>query len=110
MSTSNPCITCGACCSTYRVSYYWGEKVPEVYYEEVSPMFRGLKNISDSSGRLRCIALEGEVGCKAICQIYESRPSPCRNFKFSYEDGKHEPRCDEARAKHGLPPLLAPNE
>ena len=21
----NPCLSCGACCMTYRVSFYWGD-------------------------------------------------------------------------------------
>ncbi|WP_374212354.1 YkgJ family cysteine cluster protein [Thiothrix subterranea] len=21
----NPCMTCGACCASFRVSFYWGE-------------------------------------------------------------------------------------
>ncbi|MEG6657786.1 YkgJ family cysteine cluster protein, partial [Pseudomonas aeruginosa] len=25
MSTDNPCLTCGACCAHFRVSFYWGE-------------------------------------------------------------------------------------
>jgi Fe-S-cluster containining protein len=54
----------------------------------------------------RCIALTGEVGKKVACGIYEWRPSPCRNFMASYENGYHNPRCDEARAKYGLRPLV----
>ncbi|HGC1012017.1 TPA: YkgJ family cysteine cluster protein, partial [Escherichia coli] len=23
MSNPNPCITCGACCAFFRVSFYW---------------------------------------------------------------------------------------
>ncbi|MBB8903342.1 YkgJ family cysteine cluster protein, partial [Escherichia coli] len=25
MSDLNPCITCGACCAFFRVSFYWAE-------------------------------------------------------------------------------------
>ncbi|MDX1269447.1 MAG: YkgJ family cysteine cluster protein, partial [Oceanisphaera sp.] len=25
MSSGNPCLTCGACCAFFRVSFYWGE-------------------------------------------------------------------------------------
>jgi len=25
MSLANACLTCGACCSSFRVSFYWGE-------------------------------------------------------------------------------------
>ncbi|HDN1328034.1 YkgJ family cysteine cluster protein, partial [Escherichia coli] len=25
MSNLNPCMTCGACCAFFRVSFYWAE-------------------------------------------------------------------------------------
>ena len=53
----------------------------------------------------RCIALDGEVGVRVACTIYDRRPPPCRDFGASYEQGVHEPACDAARARHGLPPL-----
>jgi Fe-S-cluster containining protein len=53
----------------------------------------------------RCTALNGEVGLNGSCTIYENRPSPCRKFESSYAYGVKEPRCDEARATHGLAPL-----
>jgi Fe-S-cluster containining protein len=49
----------------------------------------------------RCAALYGKTGEKAICGIYEWRPSPCREF----EEGS--PACEQARRRHGLPPLSA---
>ena len=55
--------------------------------------------------KMRCAALVGEVAKRASCGIYPNRPSPCRLFDASYEYGVKEPRCDEARAAHGLPPL-----
>lgn len=54
---------------------------------------------------LRCVALAGKVGLETLCQIYEDRPSTCRKFLASYEQGIHSPICDEARVKHGLEPL-----
>lgn len=53
----------------------------------------------------RCTALSGTLGKDALCSIYENRPSACRKFEASYEYGEKKPRCDEARAIHGLPPL-----
>ena len=92
-----------------RVSYYWGEQVPEGYFNETTPMYRSLKSEKDSLGRPRCKALNGEVGKAVACGIYSDRPSPCRDFKHSFEDGgPHEPRCDVARARIGLVPLSAP--
>ncbi len=108
MKTLSPCLSCGACCARFRISYYWGEKVPEGYFHETNPMFRSLKSQKDEEGRPRCQALQGEIGKEVACGIYENRPSPCRDFKHSYEDGgPREERCDQARASIGLAPLTA---
>jgi len=107
VETVSPCQSCGACCAIFRVSYYWGEAVPEGYFEETSPMFRSLKSKKDLEGRPRCNALNGEIGVSVACEIYSERPSPCHDFRYSYEDGgPKEPRCDEARSKFGLLPLM----
>lgn len=53
----------------------------------------------------KCQALNGRIGKDAKCSIYEKRPTPCREFRASYEEGHQNRRCDEARAKHGLRPL-----
>jgi Fe-S-cluster containining protein len=60
---------------------------------------------TDITHNTRCKALIGEVGKNGSCKIYENRPSPCRKFESSYSYGVKEPRCDEARAAHSLPPL-----
>lgn len=53
----------------------------------------------------RCSQLHGVVGEQVFCAIHPVRPTPCREFGASWEQGVVEPRCDEARARHGLPPL-----
>lgn len=53
----------------------------------------------------RCVALEGTPGESARCSIYEGRPSPCREFAMSGEDGQVNEACDRARARYGLAPL-----
>jgi Fe-S-cluster containining protein len=60
---------------------------------------------STQKHRPRCEALSGEIGKKVSCQIYFQRPTPCRSFQASYEEGVRRPRCDEARAMYGLRPL-----
>lgn len=60
---------------------------------------------TDTPSAPRCVALNGQVGKDASCSIYENRPSPCRKFEASYTYGLKEPRCDEARATFGMPPL-----
>ena len=111
---NNPCVGCGACCAHYRVQFYWREAnpgespyaraVPPEMFEELDARFRCMKGTARKH-RPQCRALKGRIGQTATCSIYEGRPSPCRQFAASYENGRHEPRCDQARAAHGLPPL-----
>lgn len=108
----HPCLTCGACCAFFRVSFYWREAevaekpdaVPVDLTEDYSMHHRAMKG-TNSKHRCRCIALEGKVGESAQCSIYSLRPSPCRDFEASFEDGTHKPRCDHARAQYKLAPL-----
>ncbi|MCA9756610.1 MAG: YkgJ family cysteine cluster protein [Candidatus Eisenbacteria bacterium] len=119
----NPCISCGACCTRYRVSFHWSEttlgdghverepggpRVPVELTEHLGPHRNAMKGTLWEP--VRCIALEGEVGCSARCSIHPIRPSPCREFPRSWEDGEHNERCDAARAAFGLPPLPRPDE
>jgi Fe-S-cluster containining protein len=115
MSVSlHPCQECGACCAYYRVSFYWREAedtlegrsapVPKELTDDRDVFYRSMKGTS-SKHHSRCVALEGKVGQHVSCGIYTMRPSPCRDFEASFEHGEHQPRCDEARAKYGLPPL-----
>lgn len=111
-SYKHPCIGCGACCASYRVSFYWREAeasdtetpvLPETF-DELAGSFRCMKGTSDKH-HPKCISLLGKIGEDAHCGQYESRPSPCRNFIASYESGQRNIRCDEARMRHGLKPL-----
>ncbi|WP_375055440.1 YkgJ family cysteine cluster protein [Zobellella sp. DQSA1] len=104
MSGGNPCLTCGACCAFFRVSFYWGEihstfMVPEELTEPVGPT--RLAMLGTNRAQPHCAALEGEVGSCVSCRIYPNRPSPCRDFEANDADGA----CNRARAAYGLPPL-----
>lgn len=108
----NPCLSCGACCAHFRVSFYWGEiatqdgagMVPPELVVQVGPLRAAMKGTE--TGRGRCIALKGEVGCDNVhCSIYENRPSPCREFEPWLANGQPEPDCQRVRARFGLPPL-----
>ncbi|RKQ38100.1 YkgJ family cysteine cluster protein [Enterobacter sp. R1(2018)] len=109
MSDLNPCMTCGACCAYFRVSFYWAEAddagglVPSHLTEPVSPFLRCMCGTNQRHSR--CVALEGEPGERVRCGIYENRPSPCREFMMSGEGGITNDACNRARAKYGLPPL-----
>ena len=108
----HPCQKCGACCASFRVSFYWREAeskeqnnaVPQGHWVDTTSQLRSMKG-TDVKHSPKCVALKGRIGHFVNCEIYENRPSPCRRFKASYEDGQNVPRCDEAREKHGLRPL-----
>ena len=113
-SDVNPCISCGACCCYFRVEFYWREaeknsehQVPQQFTEDLNSFKRCMKGTLNKSGN-RCVALSGKIGKRVGCTIYANRPSPCRNFQYSYADGKPNKRCDEARAAQGLKPLPRP--
>lgn len=112
MSIDNPCLTCGACCAYFRVSFYFGEcvsaggAVPDQLTVQVSPFHVAM--LGTESKPARCVGLLGDVGCGVRCSMYEQRSSTCREFEASWENGEHNPHCDAARAAHGLPPLVPP--
>lgn len=108
MSGDNPCLSCGACCAAFRVDFHaaelaggafvWGDGVPN---ELALPLTPRLLRMRGTDGVLpRCAALRGEVGKEVVCRIYDSRPSPCREF------GPEHPACARARRRHGLPTLF----
>lgn len=111
MPSNDLCTSCGACCSHYRVSFYWAEDVPEEFTLPLPPFRSCMKGTS--SRPIRCIALTGNVGACVSCSIYDKRPSTCRNFGLNYMDGEpfSEPLqlegCNAARAAWNLPPLVA---
>lgn len=107
----NPCTTCGACCHHFRVSFHWSETepsmggtVPAELTEKISPHRSAMKGTSCKQPR--CVSLLGEVGKRVSCDIYPQRSSACREFAYAWENNQPHQRCDQARAAHGLPPLL----
>ncbi|HXU94550.1 MAG TPA: YkgJ family cysteine cluster protein [Gallionella sp.] len=100
--TANLCQSCGACCASYRVSFYWAEADdapggigPAHLAETVSPHLRCMKGTATKP--VRCIALKGEVGTQVSCSIYSQRPSTCREFDVLEPDGSPNPRCAALR-------------
>lgn len=69
------------------------------------PVTGALVRMRGTDEEPRCVALAGEIGVRAHCTIYSSRPSPCRDFAPYAALGIGEDACDRARARHGLPPL-----
>lgn len=107
---NSECMRCGACCASFRVSFYWGETnaaeggvVPEAYTEQVTPFLCAMRGTNSNSPH--CAGLQGAVGASVSCSIYENRPSPCREFHQSWEGGIHNETCDRARRMWGLAPI-----
>ncbi|QJI27673.1 YkgJ family cysteine cluster protein [Pseudomonas sp. ADAK18] len=112
MSEASPCLSCGACCSHFRVSFFWGEcassggTVPDDLVVQINPSRVAM--IGTDAKPARCCSLEGEVGKSTSCSIYQQRSSVCREFESSWSQGEANVDCDAARAAFGLPPLLEP--
>jgi Fe-S-cluster containining protein len=110
MDDNKPCLSCGACCAHYRVSFYWAEAddatlggVPA----ELTEKFIGVRRVMKGTNRShpRCSALAGEIGHQVDCTIYSKRPQVCRDLQASWSAGRADEKCDKARAALGLVPL-----
>ena len=97
------CRRCGACCASFRVSFYWAEAwsrgLPVLLVEKVTPQLACMAGTHQPDPR--CLALQGRVGEQVRCTMYEQRPGPCREVLPGDE------KCLQARRRHGLPPLPA---
>lgn len=107
---SHPCLTCGACCAHFRVSFHWAETmptlggtVPEALTERFDPHRVVMRGTWEASPR--CVALDAEIGVRARCSIHAIKPSVCREVPASWEYGAPSPQCDKARLAHGMPVL-----
>lgn len=99
MSEPSPCTACGACCATYRVSFYWAEAEP-LPAALTRPLGRWYACMAGTERpQPRCDALAGDIGGLVACTVYDRRPSPCRELQPG------EDKCQRARRRHGLPPL-----
>jgi Fe-S-cluster containining protein len=99
----NTCQQCGACCSAFRVSFYWAEAVqrglPDSFMEKVHAHLACMAGTNRPTPQ--CLALQGQVGKQVNCLVYQARPSPCREVQPG------DAKCNEARVRHGLDPLVS---
>ncbi len=107
---SHPCLSCGACCAFFRVSFHWSEAAPELGGQvpiELTDSLRLHERVMRGTcgGQPRCVALDAEIGRYSRCTIHPVRPSVCAAVPASLEFGARSPGCDKARAAHGLPEL-----
>lgn len=100
---SDACLTCGACCASFRVDFSTQEllsesgSVPDGLTVCVNHSLSRMRGTDHAPPR--CAALTGQVGQKVACGIYEWRPSPCHELEAGSNG------CHKARLRHGLPPL-----
>lgn len=99
--SDNPCVECGACCASFRVSFYWFEAeshgLPMDLTRQVNAFYSCMAGTETHP--VRCAALQGAVGQAVSCSVYAQRPSPCREVQAGDE------QCAKARRKHGLIPV-----
>lgn len=100
----HPCQNCGACCAFFSVKFDVLEPVPRNLTLPAGDFSLVMRGTERPTGK-RCAALSGSLGDEVACSIYSSRPSACRAFRASFEEGLREHRCDQARLAWGLPPL-----
>lgn len=94
------CLSCGACCAFFRVSFYWAEGIgmPEESVEHLTPVYSCMRGTNQQQPR--CVALQGEIGSQVSCTMYEARSSSCKEVQAGDE------KCNKARAAHHLIPLI----
>ncbi|MEE4240861.1 MAG: YkgJ family cysteine cluster protein [Desulfopila sp.] len=110
LTRPSQCQKCGACCAFFRVSFPGNETdsnvhgcIPvdlTVFCDEARRSMKGTETRNP-----RCIALHGQVGTQVSCTIYLNRPSCCRTFFQSWENGTGNTLCDKARAVFGMQPF-----
>jgi uncharacterized protein len=96
------CTTCGACCAIDSTIITWAHKPIENSDENlnflkinnyIDSYIHGYFQMKTSKNCDRCIALEGTLGEKVSCNVYENRPSVCKNFEIGSK------LCLDARSK-----------
>jgi uncharacterized protein len=106
----HPCLSCGACCAAFRVSFHWSEAdpalggtVPIDLTEPLRTHERAMRGTNQAQPY--CVALEADIGRYSRCTIHDRRPTTCALVAASFEFGERSAQCDKARLAHGLPVL-----
>ncbi|MDT3735945.1 MAG: YkgJ family cysteine cluster protein [Denitratisoma sp.] len=77
------CVACGGCCA-------WSETWPVLMGEGdgagIPDDLIDVEQWRMQSWGHRCAALEGELGCRVRCTVYENRPLVCREFQAGSDD------------------------
>lgn len=116
-----PCTICGACCRYFKIEFDIDKnsQVPTNMYQKRSSLWKllnlrigniGIMNGTDKFRQGCCEALDGELGKKSICQIYQTKPNHCGDFPVWMPNGEQNPRCIKAREYYGLPGKITEEE
>lgn len=104
------CVTCGACCFYFPVvSVGINDITTREHYVEIMREGERGEYLVDRFVKRNvekgcCAELDGEVGVRGICKIYEQRPYPCRRFDAGSD------KCHGIRRMFGIEPPLSPFE
>ena len=98
--TQDACLSCGACCAYFRVSFYWAEGIPmpEHYTEPVTSVYSCMAGTNQKNPR--CVALEGTIGEQVSCGMYELRSTTCKEVQVA------DAQCNKARIAHNMLPFI----
>lgn len=103
---AHPCLTCGACCAYFRVSFHWSEtdpalggRVPIELTDALRTHERVMRGTSQSQPR--CIALDADIGRYSRCSIHDRRPSACAAVPASLNSTAQR-AVRQIRLAHGL--------
>ena len=104
--TRDPCLRCGACCAFFLVSFPSQETQSAGGSVPFKLTGKSVKNRRYMKGtetkHPRCTALDGFIGARVSCRIYNDRPSICKAFSRSWKNDASNFLCDRARAAYGL--------
>src|SRR5690606_937692 len=101
------CVTCGVCCALTLIAPIEKERnegLPEFWEifpddaPDEPPILRIMPRDAENG---HCVNLDGEIGKKVGCSVYEDRPSACRDFEAGSD------RCREYRRMYGIEPQLS---
>src|SRR5690606_8910932 len=93
------CLSCGACCAYFRVSFYWAEGIhmPEHYTEPVTAVYSCMAGTNQTNPR--CSALDGPIRQQVSCGMYELRSASCEEVQIADD------QCNKARVARNMLPF-----
>ena len=100
------CATCGGCCAAFGnvdtapMNNISSEDSWEIVSNGKNADYIVDRFIKRKEADFSCTALDGTIGKKVSCHIYDDRPLTCRNFDAGSD------RCHAVRRAYGIEPFL----